>query len=71
MSGFYHQDERDEAAGKGCVVLVLALIATIVLSVVLYNLVEGYVADPMDGSSAGANAVTMEELERHIVLPRT
>ena len=71
MSGFYHQDERDEAAGKGCFVLVLALVATIVLSVVLCSLLEGYEADTKDGSSAGANAVTLEELERHIVLPRT
>lgn len=63
MSGFYHQDERDEAADKGCVVLVLALVATIVLSIVLYVLVEGYAADPMDGSRAGANAVTMEDIE--------
>ena len=62
MSGFYHQDERDGAA-TGCVVLVLALIAALVLSLVLNSLVEGYVADPMDGSSAGANAVTLEDFE--------
>ncbi|MBQ9317735.1 MAG: hypothetical protein IJ203_13050 [Atopobiaceae bacterium] len=70
MSGFYHQDERDGAAA-GCAVLVLAVIAAVVLSVVLCSLLEGYEADPKDGSSAGANAVTLEELERHIVLPRT
>ena len=62
MNGFYHQDERDRAA-TGCVVLVLALVATIVLSIVLGSLVEGYVADPMVGSSAGATAVALEDFE--------
>lgn len=29
MSGFYHQDERDEAAGKGCLLLLLFVIVAI------------------------------------------
>ncbi len=33
MCGFYRQDERDEAAGKGCLVLALAGILAVILAV--------------------------------------
>lgn len=33
MCGFYHQDERDEAAGKGCLVLALVAVAVACLMV--------------------------------------
>ena len=61
MSGFYHQDERDRAAGNGCLTLALMVAIGIILTVVL-ACVDAANADPMDGSMAGANAVTEEEL---------
>lgn len=33
MCGFYHQDERDEAAGKGCLALALVAVAVASLTV--------------------------------------
>lgn len=32
MCGFYHQDERDEAVGKGCLSLVLVAILSAILA---------------------------------------
>lgn len=65
MGGFYHQNERDDAA-IGCVVLIASFVAAAVLSMVLHNLVEASEPDPMDGTNAGANAVTLEEFERKV-----
>ena len=69
--GYYHQDERDEAVGIGCAVFVVTF--ALVLAVFLINLVASIVCpapnyqanttEVMDGSSAGANAVTLEELQ--------
>ena len=32
MCGFYHQDERDEAAGRGCLALALVAVAAAILT---------------------------------------
>jgi hypothetical protein len=32
MCGFYHQDERNEAAGRGCLALVLVAVSVAVLT---------------------------------------
>ena len=61
MSGFYHQDERDEAAGSGCLALAAIVTIGVILAVALACMGAAS-ADPMDGSTAGANAVTEEEL---------
>jgi hypothetical protein len=29
MSGFYHQDERDEAVGRGCLLLLLYVVVAV------------------------------------------
>lgn len=59
MSGFYHQDERDRAAGIGMVALASIVAIIVVLCVVACRSVR---ADPMDGSTAGRNAVTAEQI---------
>jgi len=62
MDGFYHQDERDMAAGVGCVVLIIGVMfITVVLGVAIY--LSSRQPEKQDGSTAGANAVTREELE--------
>ena len=67
--GYYHQDERDIAAGIGF----FAIIVIMVLAVIVFSIAmakndahevfanDGYAI--MDGSDAGSNAVTLEELE--------
>lgn len=65
MSGYYHQDERDEAVGQGCLLLLIFFIGLITFSVwliVVANMQKPKEEYPMDGSTAGANAVTMEEV---------
>jgi hypothetical protein len=59
MSGFYHQDERDRAVGIGMVALASIAAIIVVLCVVACRSVR---ADPMDGSTAGRNAVTAEQI---------
>lgn len=65
MSGYYHQDERDEAVGQGCLLLLIFLVGLITFSVwliVVTNMQKPKEESIMDGSTAGANAVTMEEV---------
>ena len=78
--GYYHQDERDDAVGFGCALVLVAMM--FVLAAIFASLVAGfYCPDPtsntsdakpiteaMDGSNAGANAVTLEELEAQGIL---
>lgn len=78
--GYYHQDERDDAVGFGCAIILVAMM--FILTAIFASLVAGiYCPDPtsnagdaesiakaMDGSNAGANAVTIEELEAQGVL---
>lgn len=62
MDGFYHQDERDMAAGVGCVIFLIgAVFITVALGVAIY--LSSCQPEKQDGSTAGANAVTREELE--------
>lgn len=63
MDGFYHQDERDYAAGCGTVILCVAVILVIMSLVVVAYLSS--TQPKLDGSNAGANAVTKEELESY------
>ena len=58
-----HQGGRDEAAGHGAAVLLLAAAvwACAILARVTVDEV-GADANPADGSAAGANAVTLEDL---------
>ena len=60
-SGYYHQDQRDLAATVGCLSLVVAALAVIAL-VIVACLAPAAEEKPMDGSTAGSNAVTIEEL---------
>lgn len=63
--GYYHQDERDAAATYGC--LALLAIALLLVAAILASACSGPAEPdepPMDGSTAGANAVTLEDLER-------
>ena len=64
MDGFYHQDERDEAAEVGgCLLLaVVALLLLGIAGIVCLTVFSFTDSKPMDGSTAGANAVTFEEL---------
>lgn len=61
-----HQGGRDEAAGHGAAVLLLALLAAAVWACAMLARVTvdevGADANPADGSAAGANAVTLEDL---------
>ena len=66
----YHQNGRDRASAIGCgaIVVVVAVAAAFAAAVLLWVNVDTYEAkattqaNPMDGSTAGANAVTMEDL---------
>ncbi len=60
MSGLYHQDERDSAAGVGA--FVLAVILAVIVGLCAVACHSAY-ADPQDGTNAGANAVTVERIE--------
>ena len=63
--GYYHQDERDTAATYGC--LGLIAVAILFVAALLVSACSGPVEpdEPvMDGSTAGANAVTLDDLER-------
>ena len=71
MNGYYHQNDRDEAVGQGCLFLLVLFICVIMLSawLVLCNGVfnqqpQQSSSSAMDGSDAGANAVTKEQLRR-------
>ena len=59
MSGFYHQDERDRALNVGALVLIAIIVAACLCAAACYSAR----ADTMDGSSAGKNAVTAEQLQ--------
>lgn len=62
MSGFYHQEDRDMATGIGCMILLFGFILVVaILVVALYLSTREPVVH--DGSNAGANAATIEELE--------
>lgn len=39
MSGYYHQDERDQAANVGCLVLIVTLV--VIVSAILLAVVIG------------------------------
>ncbi len=59
MGGYYHQDERDAAVGYGTIgIVVIAAIALLVLGLA-FVLSD---TPALDGSSAGANAATVEEI---------
>lgn len=64
MDGFYHQDERDKAAEVGgCLLLaVIALLRLGIAIIVCLTVFSVEDSQPMDGSTAGANAVTLDEL---------
>lgn len=71
MTGYYHQDDRDEAVGQGCLFLLVLFLCVIMLSAWL---LAGAIASNlqpqqssssiMNGSDAGANAVTKEQLRK-------
>lgn len=61
MCGFYHQDERDAAVNTGCLA-VLAMAAIGVILAIVLACIGITDSKPMDGSNAGANAVTPETL---------
>ena len=74
MNGYYHQDDRDEAMGQGCLFLLVLFLCVIMLSAWLFAGWAVAVASNqqpqqssssvMDGSDAGANAVTKEQLRK-------
>lgn len=65
MGGFYHQDQRDEAAGVGLVTLFLAAALVVaMLAACACSSEQGADAGALDGSTAGANAVTLDDLAR-------
>ena len=72
MTEFYHQNELDDAVGIGYIVLVTVLVVTtLAIALILLHGRDAPSKTPsvetqsqrMDGSNAGANAVTLEELE--------
>ena len=72
----FHQDGRDMAATIGCAVVAFMLLLVFVCSAVAIFRVwtscseADAPAEVMDGSTAGANAVTKEDLERECGAPR-
>lgn len=70
MSGYYHQDDRDEAVGQGCLFFLVLFICISMLATWLLAASACSKSQPqqssvlMDGSDAGANAVTKEQLRK-------
>lgn len=60
----YHQDERDNIVGVGCLLLIaIMLIGIITFTIFKLSLPSTSQQSQMNGSTAGANAVTLEEIE--------
>lgn len=60
----YHQDERDNIVGIGCLLMIAILFIGIITFTIFKLSVQPSNSQPqMDGSTAGANAVTLEEIE--------
>ena len=67
MYGPYSQEDHDRAVKVGCLALIVGLIvAAIVIAAIVARIgaTETNEEREMDGSTAGANAVTFEDLER-------
>lgn len=66
----YHQDGRDRAATLGCagIVAIAIIVALFVVAAAAWAVVNAVEAEALrserDGSNAGANAVTLEDLAR-------
>ena len=66
----YHQDGRDRAATLGCagIVAIAIIVALFVVAAAAWAVVDAVEAEALrsewDGSNAGANAVTLEDLAK-------
>lgn len=65
MCGFYHQDERDTAAGFGCITVLVFVVLILVISAL--PPVVGAIADRSDNGAtiahAGEQGLTREDVD--------